>query len=221
MATFQPHRSSPAFTLVELLVVISIIALLIALLLPALNSARNVAKMTQCQSNLRQYGIAWHTRAEESNGFILDGDAHGNNDRWWHTEWAPKPSVMEYLGDPRKHAFEFFVCPDVATADIHATWWTADYTATYGMNERWWTTGAGWQRVVDPVGLYNVRKPTETLMMADAGSNTTFFGPNQWGDPNFPRHGGLRKTTAAPNPFPGVRANALFADGHVTLTEGG
>ncbi len=56
-------RSSHGFTIVELLVTLSIVSILMGLLLPGLASARNGANGTRCRANLRQIGVALYLYA--------------------------------------------------------------------------------------------------------------------------------------------------------------
>ena len=58
------------FTLIELLIVITIIAVLASLLLPSLNKARERAKNTSCLSNLKQQSTAFLMYVDDNKGFL-------------------------------------------------------------------------------------------------------------------------------------------------------
>jgi len=82
----QARSGNSGFTLIELLVVISIIALLIALLLPTLQNTREVARLAQCQSNLRQIHLG------------LRAYQNDNREYWPTRNWRePGPSGIAHL----------------------------------------------------------------------------------------------------------------------------
>jgi prepilin-type N-terminal cleavage/methylation domain-containing protein/prepilin-type processing-associated H-X9-DG protein len=105
-------REKKGFTLVELLVVISIIALLFGILIPVLGRAREVSKLVVCQSNLRQLAIAWMSYAQSNDERMCYPFMYQNNysNIWLIKEtwvWAPynaqtDQSVMpeQFYGNP-------------------------------------------------------------------------------------------------------------------------
>lgn len=103
-------RTSRAFTLIELLIVISIIGVLLSISLPVFSTVREKARNTVCRSNLRSIGLGLQVYMNESGGVLpyalpLDDSAFTGD--------AGEPAPDSILGQvgPAVDNLEVFICP--------------------------------------------------------------------------------------------------------------
>ena len=102
------NQKSAAFTLVELLVVITIIGILIALLLPAVQAAREAARQLQCKNNLKQFSLA-ALNHEQINGWFPSGG--------WGSTWVGDPDAG--FGQLQPGGFFYNVLPYMEQQALH------------------------------------------------------------------------------------------------------
>ena len=156
-----------AFTLVELIVVISIIALLIALLLPALSTAKQAALSVQCESNLRSLGQMSMEYSDANKDFLLSNAppnspssfAYAWNDQLFDWDYSLPAEVVSWMtykmsirntiidgysyGALRQKYLPLFLCPS-ATIPLTDSYWNVNpYVSptTYAVNPNvfvWW-----------------------------------------------------------------------------------
>lgn len=105
----SPRR--PAFTLVELLVVMAIIGVLIALLLPAVQKVRESSNRTRCFNNLKQIGLAMHNYQTM---FDLFPPAATYKDGQTFDSWSVPALLLPYLEQTNlQNLIDFTKSPDL------------------------------------------------------------------------------------------------------------
>ncbi len=114
-ALTRKQKTRRAFTLVELLVVVSIIALLIAILLPSLKRARNQAKDVKCRANMHQIGISvnYYSADNQDRLPLIIGSGGGFPFRQYQQLFR----LMPYIKD-----FEIYQCPRAKSVGRTATY---------------------------------------------------------------------------------------------------
>jgi len=195
-----PHQLG--FTLIEVLVVISVISLLMALLLPAVQSAREAARRAQCGNNLKQIGIALHGY-DDAFGSLPTGRTKTYDPRYS----GANPPCTSRMVDK---SFLVMLLPQLEQASLYNS---INQSLTIFVAEK---ATAKFRKLdgVDPLlfsryGWYFSGNMGDTLF-------TTFYPPNM--DMKVAALAGPRQTFAASSLHPGG-VNLLLGDGSVRFVK--
>ena len=228
-----------AFTLIELLIVISIIGLLTAILMPALGAARSGSRALACKSNLRQLVIANIGYATENDGFYVPAASdmwdnaglfrwHGQRDALDEPFDPLRGPLIGYLADGRVKEcplrLEFVKGQDWDT-NFEQGCGGYGYNMTYiGSRTSQSTTGSvqAWKdSYAMTVRMTEIATPALTLMFADtamANDQNTLI-EYSFAEPPFTVHNGRPVTGFYMSPSIHFRhrdrANVGWADGHI------
>lgn len=216
-----------AFTIIELLVVISIITLMISLLLPSLSASKERTRAAACSSNLRQLGIGVVNYADNSNSYFPVGVLPGSGDWLWPAIVRGQVNDMDLFYCPSAPAFTRWVRQSSPGTPAHPTGWKQDEYRlgpgrgsffSYGMNV-WGAPccadayGTGTYYNHGSLGerkMTTVVSPSRFIVMGDSN-----WDVSQAGDVNWSAYIGMYAIRQYPLELHQGAANILHGDGHV------
>ena len=204
-----PHFSSPAtaFTLIELLVVIAIIAILASLLLPALSRAKQQAKQANCQSNLKQMGLAFQMYMDD---FSYYPTYRSTIDPWV----APTGADVQYFW------FEVLRQQIIGHSTTNFPCWECPASLNPSYNPNFLSYGFNYSNLGDgapapflvQVKQTDITRPSETIVVTDSHEATDLDLDGSWGCVITPLDCGVVYPVGDVHD---KHANVLFADRHV------
>ena len=227
-------RNERAFTLVELLTVISILALLMAILMPVLIASRSHGKRIFCSSNIRQLILADTAYAGENAGSFVPAASDiftDNRHRWYGARDNINSPFDSAKGPLAAHLGRISLkCPtkvNFLTLNPSQSQYDAG-SGGYGYNmiyigSRIWADGYEDHSCKVTTQDSEVRKPAQTLMFADtAMAKQGRYIEYSFAEPRYFVVNGVPVTDSGWNPTPSIhfrhrgRANVGWVDGHVT-----